>query len=120
MPTVGALLLHFPRRYEDRTHFDAFPNDSTPGPVSVCGIVRKTSIRRIGGWKKMFDVLVEQENATALGGRLLLRWFNSHWVEKMIIQGQKIIAFGKVKRSGSNLVMAHPEFEVVEEDAEAG
>src|SRR5687767_7980467 len=91
LPTVGALLLHFPRRYEDRTHFDSFPNDSTEQPVSVCGIVRKTSIRRIRGFQKMFDVLIEEENATALGGRLLLRWFNSHWVEKMIVQGQKLI-----------------------------
>jgi ATP-dependent DNA helicase RecG len=120
MPTVGSLLMHFPRRYEDRTQFDRFPNDETTGPVCVSGIVRKTSVRRIRGWQKMFDVVLEEENAAALGGRLLLRWFNSHWVEKMIIQGQRLIAFGKVKRSANHLTIAHPEFEVIEDDAEAG
>ena len=39
LPTVGALLLHFPRRYEDRTQFDRFPTDTTEQPVCVSGVV---------------------------------------------------------------------------------
>ena len=116
--TVGALLTHFPKRYEDRTQFDRFPTGETGQPVCVCGLVKKTSVRRIRGSMKMFDVLLEEEAAHALSQPLLCRWFNAHWVEKMIVNGQRLVVYGKPKRSGTSVVMSHPEFEVVEEDAE--
>jgi len=116
--TVGALLTHFPKRYEDRNQFDRFPSGDTAEPVCVCGIVKKTSVRRIRGSQKMFDVVLEEEAAHALSPPLLCRWFNAHWVEKMIIHGQRLVVYGKPKPSGSGVVIAHPEFEVVEDDAE--
>ncbi|MDQ3622744.1 MAG: DEAD/DEAH box helicase [Verrucomicrobiota bacterium] len=115
---VEALLTHFPRRYEDRTEFDRFPTDETPEPVCVCGIVKKAVMRRIRRSQRMFDAVLEEENAHVLRPALVCRWFNSPWVEKMIVAGQQLVVFGKPKRSGSQVVIAHPEFEVVEDDAE--
>lgn len=34
--TVEELLTHYPRRYEDRTHFAAFPREEGDAPVLVC------------------------------------------------------------------------------------
>ncbi|MEO6785822.1 MAG: hypothetical protein ABI318_06780, partial [Chthoniobacteraceae bacterium] len=116
--TVGALLMHFPRRYEDRTQFDRFPAETGDRAVCVCGVVKKTAMRRIRGGQRMFDVLIEEENAGAFGGRLVCRWFNSHWVEKVIAQGHTLVVHGRPKLTGTNVVIAHPEFEVVEDDAE--
>src|SRR5207244_6197147 len=62
--------------------------------------------------------VVEEENAHALSSPLICRWFNAHWVEKMIANGHRVVVYGKPKRSGSGVVIAHPEFEVVEDDAE--
>ena len=118
LATVGALLTHFPKRYEDRTQFDRFPTGDTAEPVCVCGIVKKTSVRRIRGSQKMFDVLLEEEAAHALSQPLVCRWFNAHWVEKMIVNGQRLVVYGKPKWSGTGVVISHPEFEVVEDDAE--
>ena len=118
LATVGALLTHFPKRYEDRTQFDRFPTGETEQPVCVCGVVKKTSVRRIRGSQKMFDVLLEEEAAHALSQPLLCRWFNAHWVEKMIVNGQRLVVYGKPKRSGTGVVISHPEFEVVEDEAE--
>src|SRR6185295_16170492 len=87
-------------------------------PVCVCGTVKKTQLRRIRGRQKMFDAILEEDNAHALSHPLVCRWFNAHWVEKAIVQGQRLVVYGKPKRSGSNVVIAHPEFEVVEDDAE--
>jgi RecG-like helicase/REP element-mobilizing transposase RayT len=115
---VGALLTHFPKRHEDRTQFDRFPTGDTADPVCVCGIVKKTSVRRIRGWQKMFDVVLEEESPHALSQPLVCRWFNAHWVEKMIVNGQRLVVYGRPKASGSSVVIAHPEFEVVEDDAE--
>jgi RecG-like helicase/REP element-mobilizing transposase RayT len=117
--TVEDLLTHFPRRHEDRTQFDRFPTGESEQPVCVCGMVKKTSLRRIRGSQKMFDAVLEEENPHALSQPLVCRWFNAHWVEKMIVNGQRLVVYGRPKRSGSSVVIAHPEFEVVEEDAGA-
>jgi ATP-dependent DNA helicase RecG len=119
LTTVESLLTHFPRRYEDRSRFDHFPTGETDQPVCVCGVVKKTQMRRIRGSQKMFDAVIEEEGAHALSQPLVLRWFNAYWVEKAIVTGQRIVIYGKPKRSGSAVVMAHPEFEIVEEDGEA-
>lgn len=116
--TVEELLTHFPRRYEDRTKFDRFPSGDMDQPVCVCGVVKKASARRIRGGQKMFDALLEEENAHALSQPLVCRWFNAHWVEKVIATGQRMVVYGRPKRSGAAVVIAHPEFEVVENDAE--
>jgi ATP-dependent DNA helicase RecG len=116
--TVEELLTHFPRRYEDRTQFDRFPTEETEKPVCVCGLVTKAGARRIRGGQKMFDAVLEEENAHALSPSLVCRWFNAHWVEKIVATGQRLVVHGRPKRSGSTMIIAHPEFEVVENDAE--
>ncbi|MEA3208787.1 MAG: ATP-dependent helicase RecG [Chthoniobacter sp.] len=118
LATVEDLLTHFPKRYEDRTRFDRFPSGDSEEPVCVCGVVKKTALRRIRGRQKMFDALLEEEQSHALSQPLLCRWFNAHWVEKMIVTGHRLVVYGKPKRSGSSVIIAHPEFEVVEDDAE--
>ncbi len=118
MTTVEELLTHFPKRYEDRTRFDYFPTGESDQPVCVYGLVKKTNVRRIGGWKKMFDAVLEEENPHALSQPLTCRWFNAHWVEKMIVTGHRLVVYGRPKRSGSNVIISHPEFEIVESDNE--
>ncbi len=118
LTTVETLLTHFPKRYEDRTRFDHFPTGDSEQPVCVCGVVKKTKVVRIRGWQKMFDAVLEEENAHALSPPLLCRWFNAHWVEKMIVAGQRLVVYGKPKSSKAGVVISHPEFEIVEDDAE--
>ena len=116
--TVEDLLTHYPRRYEDRTHFAAFPNEESDEPILLCGEVAKTRVLRFGGWKKIFEATLEQSNANALSQPLVLRWFNLHYVQKMIATGQRLVVFGKPRLRGKRLCMEHPEFEVIENDDE--
>jgi ATP-dependent DNA helicase RecG len=116
--TVGDVLLRYPKRYEDRQQFDRFPTGESDTPVCVCGMVKKTQLKFLRGRQRMFEVLLEESDAHALSTSLVCRWFNSPWVVKAVVQGQKLVVYGKPKRSGSNIVIAHPEFEVVEDDAE--
>jgi RecG-like helicase/REP element-mobilizing transposase RayT len=118
LATVEDLLTHFPRRHEDRTQFDRFPTGDSDQPVCVCGLVKKTTLRRIRGYQKMFDVVLEEERLHALSQPLTCRWFNAHWVEKAIVHGQRLVVYGRPKRTGSAVVIVHPEFEVIEADAE--
>src|SRR5205823_3970866 len=116
--TVDDLLTHFPRRYEDRKEFAGFPREESENPVCLCGEVVKTSVRRFGGWKKIFEATLEESDANALSQPLVLRWFNLHYVQKMIATGHRLVVFGKPRLRGKRLCMEHPEFEVIENDDE--
>jgi RecG-like helicase/REP element-mobilizing transposase RayT len=116
--TVEDLLNHFPRRYEDRTEFAGFPRQESDTPVCLCGEVVKTRLVRFGGWKKIFEATIEETNSNALSQPLVLRWFNLHYVQKMIATGQQLVVFGKPRQRGQRLCMEHPEFEVIENDDE--
>ncbi len=117
LATFEDLLTHFPRRYEDRREFDRFPRDETEKPVCICGNVLKTAARRFKGWRFMFDVTLAEADANALSGQIVCRWYNVHFVKKMIATGQQLVVFGRPRRRGKQLVIEHPEFEVLEPDA---
>jgi ATP-dependent DNA helicase RecG len=112
------LLTHFPRRHEDRTEFPRFPREETDAPICLCGEVTKTSLRRFGGWKKIFEATLEESEPNALSEPLVCRWFNLHYVQKMIATGQRIVVFGRPRLRGKRICMDHPEFEVIENDEE--
>ncbi len=116
--TVEDLLTHFPRRHEDRTEFPQFPREESDVPICLCGEVTKTSLRRFGGWKKIFEATLEESNPNALSEPLVCRWFNLHYVQKMIVTGQRMVVFGKPRLRGKRICMDHPEFEVIENDEE--
>jgi ATP-dependent DNA helicase RecG len=116
--TVEDLLTHFPRRHEDRHQFPHFPREESDIPICLCGEVVKTSVRRFGGWKKIFEATLEESSPNALSEPLVCRWFNLHYVQKMIATGQRLVVFGKPRLRGKRICMDHPEFEVIENDDE--
>ncbi|PYI83383.1 MAG: hypothetical protein DMF21_09210 [Verrucomicrobia bacterium] len=116
--TVEDLLTHFPRRHEDRTEFPHFPREESDVPICLCGEVIKTSLRRFGGWKKIFEATLQESQPNALSEPLVCRWFNLHYVQKMIATGQRLVVFGRPRLRGKRICMDHPEFEVIENDKE--
>jgi RecG-like helicase/REP element-mobilizing transposase RayT len=116
--TMEDLLTHFPRRHEDRHQFPVFPREESDIPICLCGEVVKTSVRRFGGWKKIFEATLEESSPNALSEPLVCRWFNLHYVQKMIATGQRLVVFGKPRLRGKRICMDHPEFEVIENDEE--
>ena len=116
--TAEDLLTHFPRRHEDRREFPKFPREESDVPICLCGEVIKTSLRRFGGWKKIFEATLQELQPTALSEPLVCRWFNLHYVQKMIGTGQRLVVFGKPRLRGKRICMDHPEFEVIENDEE--
>jgi ATP-dependent DNA helicase RecG len=115
---VEDLLTHFPRRHEDRHQFPHFPREETDKPVCLCGEVVKTSLRRFGGWRKIFEATLQEPNANALSQPLVCRWFNLHYIQKIIATGQQLVVFGKPKLRGNRICLDHPDFEVIENDEE--
>ena len=118
LETVGDLLTHYPRRHEDRREFAGFPREASEQPICLCGEVTKTRLNRFGRGKKIFEVTLEESDPHALSQPLVCRWFNLHYIQKMILTGQRLVVFGKPRQRGQRICMEHPEFEIIENDDE--
>jgi ATP-dependent DNA helicase RecG len=118
--TVGDAILHFPRRHEDRTRFDRFPEGGME--QSVCLHVRVTDCRTLfgrGKGRRSFEAVVEPPGGDLLGNRLVLRWFNLPYLSKVLAAGQWLVIYGQPKENKRRVVIDHPDFEIVD-DEDAG
>ena len=116
--TLADLLRHFPRRHEDRRKFARFPDQASEIPECLFGVVKKTSYRRFGP-RRIFEAVLSDEAAGMLSSPLTCKWFNMPWVQKTITGGCRLVVFGKPRLRSRQIVMEHPEYEVIEDDAEA-
>ncbi len=114
--TVGDLITHYPRRYEDRSRFDGFPTQPCSEALCLRGTVTDTSVR-FAGRRRFFEMRVEDLDS-ALTAVITCRWFNSPYMQKVFAADQVVVLYGKPKLSGSRLVMDHPEYEIIDEDFE--
>lgn len=111
------LLNWFPRRYEDRRAFDAFPVQVGGEAVCVRGVVVDSARRRFGGRRQFYEIVVEGAGDSLLSSsRLTCRWFNMPYLHRMVAVGHEVVLYGKPKEQGSRVVIDHPEFEVVQDD----
>ncbi|HEY1477737.1 MAG TPA: ATP-dependent DNA helicase RecG [Chthoniobacterales bacterium] len=115
--TWRQLMEHYPRRYEDRTRFAVFPTAGSEEPICLRGLVQKVSARYFGG-RKIVEAILEDVFRTALSGRVVCRWFNQHYLQRMLAAGQELIVFGRPKQYKNRIYLDHPEFEIVEEEGE--
>src|SRR5437867_7193118 len=107
--TVHELLLHRPRRYEDRRHFRAIAGVQAGETVMVRGKVAALGVKWYRAHtKSVFELIVDDGTA-----RLHGRWWNLPFMEKYFQQGDEVLIYGKI-RSLKPRSMDHPETEVVE------
>jgi ATP-dependent DNA helicase RecG len=110
--TVEDVILHLPRRYQDRRNIPPIA-DARPGQyVTVKGHVRRIESRSVSGGRVILKVTLEDRS-----GAINLTWFNQPWVRKQLEESSgEIIAYGMVK-SGQHLEeIASPEWESIGED----
>jgi ATP-dependent DNA helicase RecG len=111
------LLEHYPRRHEDRSRFGRFPTASSEMSTCIRGVITKISGRYFAR-RKIVEATVEEDNGTALSGRVTCRWFNQYYVQRMLAAGQTVVLFGRPKEVRNRVYFDHPEFEIVEETDE--
>ncbi|HEY2952141.1 MAG TPA: ATP-dependent DNA helicase RecG, partial [Verrucomicrobiae bacterium] len=112
--TVGDLLLHRPRRYEDRRHFLRIADLRLGEPATVRGQVvalgLKTYRQRT---KSVFELVLDDGSA-----RLHCRWWNLPFMQKYFEPGDEVFVFGK-PNSLRPRAIDHPETEVIDAGAES-
>jgi ATP-dependent DNA helicase RecG len=107
--TVGDLLLHGPRRHEDRRHFKSI-KELVPGePATTRGQVVALGTKTFKkNTRSVVEVIVEDGT-----GRLHLRWWNLPFMERMFSVGDELFIFGKMGDRKPRS-MDHPETEIIE------
>jgi ATP-dependent DNA helicase RecG len=108
--TVEDLLLHRPRRYEDRRHLLPIAELRPGEAVTTRGTVVALGVK----WfkqhtKSIFELILDDGTA-----RLHCRWWNLPFMEKYFAVGNEVIVFGKPVQLKPR-TMDHPETEVIED-----
>ena len=117
MTTAAAVLDHFPKRYEDRRRFDAFPNQATGTAVCLRGIVIDASLKHFGPGRLFYEVIIMDNSGGVFGsGKITCRWFNMPFIQKLVASGHEVSIYGKVKDVNGRLIIDHPEFEILRDD----
>ena len=107
--TVEDLLLHRPRRYEDRRHFRAISELTRDEAATARGTIVAQGLKRFrGGRKSVFEIVLDDGTA-----RLHCRWWNLPFMEKYFAVGDEVFVFGKLVETKPR-TMDHPESEVIE------
>jgi len=114
LSTVGGLLRHYPRRYQDRgepTDLAAVPLDE---PITVYAEVAKAAKIPFRG-RNGFRLDVEITDGR---GSLPLTFFNQWQVERDLRPGRTAFFSGKVSLYHGRAQMAGPDYQLVDEDAD--
>jgi ATP-dependent DNA helicase RecG len=115
--TAAEVLAHFPKRYEDRRHFDAFPNQAASAAVCLRGMVIDASLRHSGPGRRYYEAVVMDGSGGVFGsGKITCRWFNMPFIQIVVAAGQEVSLYGKVKDLNGRLIIDHPEFEILRDD----
>jgi ATP-dependent DNA helicase RecG len=113
---IEDVLFHLPFRYEDRTKIIPI-GALRPGNSSVIeGIIEHAEIAfsRSGRSRRMLLCKI----ADGTGGALL-RFFHFNKQQQLkLIPGARIRCFGDARYGGSSIEMMHPEYQILEQDAE--
>jgi ATP-dependent DNA helicase RecG len=107
--TIEDLLLHRPKRYEDRRHFRKISELTKDEAFTARGKIVALGLKRFrGGSKSVFEIILDDGSA-----RLHCRWWNLPFMENYFAMGDEVFVFGKLKETKPR-TMDHPETEVIE------
>jgi ATP-dependent DNA helicase RecG len=108
--TVADLLLHKPRRYEDRRKFLAIRDLQLNEPATVRGKIIAAGIKRFKkGTRAMFECVFDDGTA-----HLHCRWWQTQpWMADWFTVGREFLVFGKPDSLKPRNI-DHPETELVE------
>jgi ATP-dependent DNA helicase RecG len=110
--SLGDMLYHFPRRYDDYSQLKPINRLQYGEEVTVIGTVQSSAARNVGGGKtQLVEVIVSDGS-----GALRVNWFNQPWLSKTLKEGTQVVLSGKIDQYLGRLQMTSPEWELLEEE----
>lgn len=106
--SVLDLLMHYPRRYVDRTRQEDIGSLAIGDEALVLGTVQNTATRRTKNRRAMVEV-----DITDGSGRLRCTFFNQPWRAKQLKEGTEAAFFGKVDVYRGKRQMTNPVVDLI-------
>jgi ATP-dependent DNA helicase RecG len=106
--TVGQLLEHYPRRYEDRSQLKQIIEVADGQVETFCAVV--ISVEEV---KPRRGLVITKVRVSDQSGDAELVWFNQPYFKKMYKAGMKLIISGKVERRFRQIQVMTPEVEPI-------
>ena len=110
--TIKDLIYHLPSRYEDYSNLkkikDILPNEN----ITVNGILLSINNVFTRNKKRLTRGILKDET-----GKIDLIWFNSHFLAKSLVIGEKYKLTGLAKPNGSKLTLTAPTIQKIENEA---
>ncbi|GAA1913921.1 ATP-dependent DNA helicase RecG [Microbacterium aoyamense] len=115
MRTVGDLVSHYPRRYARRGELTPISSLPLGEPVTIVAEVVRVNERRMQNRKgTLLEVTISDGQGT-----LSLTFFNQAWRSKELSPGRRGIFAGKVGEYRGVTQLAHPDYELFDDEDEA-
>ncbi|MFI5907183.1 ATP-dependent DNA helicase RecG [Dactylosporangium sp. NPDC051541] len=112
--TVGDLVYHFPRRYEERGEHTDIRALEIDTDVTVFGQVKRVNSRQFeqkrGNTRGKRGSLVEAVVGDDSGGEISVTFFNQPWRESQLRPGRWGLFSGKVGRFNNKLQLNQPDY----------
>lgn len=108
--TVLDLLLHYPRRYVDRTNERRIADLAVGEQAMVLATVKRISGRRTRGRPPRSLVTADVTDGS---GYLKVTFFNQGWRERQLPEGTECVLFGKVDEYRGRLQMTNPIVDLI-------
>jgi ATP-dependent DNA helicase RecG len=117
LSTVEDLLSYAPFRYEDRSNVKRIA-DLAPGEMAT--VMAEVESAKLAGFRRRNLGLFEARFTDGGRDRLLGKWFHGGYLADKLQPGLRLALYGKVELDSytGDLLMMHPEFEVIEDDAD--
>ena len=111
--TVLDVLFHLPLRYEDRTRVHAVGDLRAGDTTFTCGRIEGASVR----FGRRRSLVVAVGDGT---GTMTMRLFHFNENQRRQLRSNRRIAcYGEVRSSSGGIEMVHPEYQLLDDDAEA-
>jgi ATP-dependent DNA helicase RecG len=110
LQTLGDLLWHFPRRYDDYSQLETINRLWFGQEVTIMANVERVKVRPVRSGKLKVTEAVVSDGT----GSLRVTWFNQPWIARQLKPGQPVVLSSKVDQYLGHLVMTNPEWEPLE------
>jgi ATP-dependent DNA helicase RecG len=113
---IRDLLLHLPRRYEDRSGLTSLGVSAAAGDwILIRGRVRGLRVRRVPRRRLNITDGVVADSA----GEIPVVWFNQPWISRRIDGDRDYYLYGQIREArGGKLRLSNPEIEEVVDEGE--
>jgi ATP-dependent DNA helicase RecG len=109
--TLGDMLYHFPRRYDDYSQLVPIRQLKFGQEATIIGTVKSKTRHGAPRGKQIFELVVDDGSAA-----IRATWFNQPWMLKNFSEGDEVVLSGKVEQYLGRFTLNSPEWELLDEE----